>query len=50
MTVNLINIQSKKHLGEIVFDYMGIEPKVAGSNTRNPVELKFDMDMVKAFG
>ena len=28
-----INIQSKKHLGEIVFKYMGIKPKVAGANT-----------------
>ena len=41
-----INIQSKKHLGEIVFDYMGIEPKVAGSNTKSG-RAKFDMDMVK---
>ena len=41
-----INIQSKKHLGEIVFDYMGIKPKVAGSNTKSG-RAKFDMDMVK---
>lgn len=41
-----INIQSKKHLGEIVFDYMGIEPKVAGANTKSG-RAKFDMDMVK---
>ena len=41
-----INIQSKKHLGEIVFDYMGIQPKVAGSNTKSG-RAKFDMDMVK---
>ena len=41
-----INIQSKKHLGEIVFGYMGIEPKVAGANTQSG-RAKFDMDMVK---
>jgi len=41
-----INIQSKKHLGEIVFKYMGIKPKVAGSNTKSG-RAKFDMDMVK---
>ena len=41
-----INIQSKKHLGEIVFDYMGIEPKVAGSDTKSG-RAKFDMNMVK---
>src|SRR6056300_1715620 len=41
-----INIQSKKHLGEIVFGYMGIEPKVAGANTKSGRD-KFDMDMVK---
>jgi len=41
-----INIQSKKHLGEIVFGYMGIEPKVAGANTKSG-RAKFDMDMVK---
>jgi len=41
-----INIQSKKHLGEIVFGYMGIEPKVAGANTKSG-RAKFDMDMVE---
>ena len=41
-----INIQSKKHLGEIVFKYMGIEPKVKGANTKSGRD-KFDMDMVK---
>ena len=41
-----INIQSKKHLGEIVFKYMGIKPKVAGSNTKSG-RAKFDMDMIK---
>ena len=41
-----INIQSKKHLGEIVFGYMGIEPKVAGGSTKSG-RAKFDMDMVK---
>ena len=41
-----INIQSKKHLGEIVFKYMGIQPKVAGANTKSG-RAKFDMDMVK---
>jgi len=41
-----INIQSKKHLGEIVFKYMGIEPKVAGANTKSG-RAKFDMSMVK---
>ena len=41
-----INIQSKKHLGEIVFGYMGIEPKVKGANTKSGRD-KFDMDMVK---
>jgi DNA polymerase I-like protein with 3'-5' exonuclease and polymerase domains len=40
-----INIQSKKHLGEIVFGYMGIEPKVKGANTKSGRD-KFDMDMV----
>ena len=40
-----INIQSKKHLGEIVFGYMGIEPKVKGANTKSG-RAKFDMDMV----
>ena len=42
-----INIQSKKHLGEIVFKYMGIEPKVAGANTKSG-RAKFDMNMVIA--
>ena len=41
-----INIQSKKYLGEIVFKYMGIEPKVAGANTKSG-RAKFDMSMVK---
>jgi len=41
-----INIQSKKHLGEIVFDYMGIKPKVSGANTKSG-RAKFDMSMVK---
>jgi DNA polymerase-1 len=41
-----INIQSKKHLGEIIFEYMGIEPKVKGSNTKSG-RAKFDMDMVE---
>jgi len=41
-----INIQSKKHLGEIVFKYMGIKPKVSGANTKSGRD-KFDMDMVK---
>ena len=41
-----INIQSKKHLGEIIFDYMGIKPKVSGANTKSG-RAKFDMDMVE---
>ena len=41
-----INIQSKKQLGEIVFKYMGITPKVKGANTKSGRD-KFDMDMVK---
>lgn len=41
-----INIQSKKHLGEIVFKYMGIQPKVSGANTKSGRD-KFDMDMVE---
>ena len=41
-----INIQSKKQLGEIVFKYMGITPKVAGANTKSG-RAKFDMDMIK---
>ena len=43
---DLINIQSKKHLGEIVFDYLGIDPLVAGSQTKSG-RAKFDMDMVE---
>jgi len=38
-----INIQSKKHLGEIVFDYMGIQAK---SQTRKG-QAQFDMDMLE---
>ena len=41
-----INIQSKKHLGEIVFGYMGIKPKVSGANTKSG-RAKFDMSMVE---
>ena len=41
-----INIQSKKHLGEIVFGYMGIQPKVSGAQTKSGRD-KFDMDMVE---
>src|SRR6056300_168588 len=41
-----INIQSKKHLGEIVFGYMGIKPLVAGSQTKSG-RAQFDMDMVE---
>jgi len=41
-----INIQSKKHLGEIVFKYMGIKPKVSGANTKSG-RAKFDMAMVE---
>jgi len=41
-----INIQSKKHLGEIVFGYMGIQPKVSGANTKSGRD-KFDMSMVE---
>ena len=40
-----LNIQSKKQLGEIVFKYMGIKPKVSGANTKSGRD-KFDMDMV----
>ena len=43
---DFINIQSKKHLGEIVFKYMGIKPKVSGANTKSGRD-KFDMDMVE---
>ena len=42
-----INIQSKKHLGEIVFGYMGIKPLVAGSQTKSG-RAQFDMDMVES--
>ena len=38
-----INIQSKKHLGEIVFDYMGIKAK---SKTKKG-QPQFDMDMLE---
>ena len=38
-----INIQSKKHLGEIVFDYMGIKAK---SKTKKG-QSQFDMDMLE---
>jgi DNA polymerase-1 len=41
-----INIQSKKHLGEIVFKYMGIKPKVSGADTKSGRD-KFDMSMVE---
>jgi len=41
-----INIQSKKHLGEIVFKFMGIKPKVSGANTKSGRD-KFDMSMVE---
>ena len=41
-----INIQSKKHLGEIVFKYMGIKPLVSGANTKSGRD-KFDMSMVE---
>jgi len=43
---DLINIQSKKHLGEIVFDYLKVKPKVSGANTKSG-RAKFDMDMVE---
>ena len=41
-----INIQSKKHLGEIVFDYLKETPKVSGANTKSGRD-KFDMKMVE---
>ena len=41
-----LNIQSKKHLGEIVLKYMGIKPKVSGANTKSGRD-KFDMNMVE---
>jgi DNA polymerase-1 len=39
-----INIQSKQHLGEIVFDYLGEKPQ----NETNKGKAKFDMSMLKA--
>ena len=42
----LINIQSKKHLGEIVFGYMGIEPLKAAGQTKSG-RAQFDMDMIE---
>jgi DNA polymerase I-like protein with 3'-5' exonuclease and polymerase domains len=41
-----LNIQSKKHLGEIVFGYMGIKPLVSGHQTKSG-RAQFDMDMVE---
>ena len=41
-----LNIQSKKHLGEIVLGYMGIKPLVAGGRTKSG-RAQFDMDMVE---
>ena len=38
-----INIQSKRHLGEICFKYMGVKPK---SMTRKGTA-QFDMDMLE---
>lgn len=38
-----LNVQSKKHLGEIVFDYMGIEPLT----TTKKGAPRFDMSMVE---
>jgi len=38
-----INIQSKKHLGEIVFKYMGEKPKTKTSKGQD----QFDMDMLE---
>ena len=38
-----INIQSKKHLGEIAFDYMGIKPLTETSKG----QAQFDMDMIQ---
>ena len=38
-----INIQSKKHLGEIVFDYLGEKPQTETDTGK----AKFDMDMLK---
>ena len=39
-----INIQSKKHLGEIVFKYMGIKPLTQTSKGQD----QFDMDMLES--
>ena len=41
-----LNIQSKKHLGEIVFGYMGIKPLISGHQTKSG-RAQFDMDMVE---
>ena len=41
-----LNIQSKKHLGEIVFGYMGIKPIKAASQTKSG-RAQFDMDMIE---
>jgi DNA polymerase I-like protein with 3'-5' exonuclease and polymerase domains len=41
-----INIQSKKHLGEFVFDYLGVKPLVSGANTKSGRD-KFDMEMIE---
>jgi DNA polymerase I-like protein with 3'-5' exonuclease and polymerase domains len=41
-----INIQSKAHLGEIVFDYLGETPITSGDNTKSGRD-KFDMEMIK---
>lgn len=38
-----INIQSKSHLGEIIFDYMGIESKKKTASGRH----QFDMDTIE---
>lgn len=38
-----INIQSKKHLGEIVFKYLGIKPKSKTDKGQD----QFDMDMIE---
>lgn len=41
-----INIQSKKHLGELVFNYIGIKPLTSGANTKSGRD-KFDMEMIE---
>tara|TARA_B110000027_G_scaffold121755_1_gene136197 strand:- start:10540 stop:12903 length:2364 start_codon:yes stop_codon:yes gene_type:complete len=41
-----LNIQSKKHLGEIVFGYMGIKPLKAAGQTKSG-RAQFDMDMIE---